>query len=152
MIHDFRSEYLKDVDILIPNETEFAELIEALHPETSGSFEASPINELPEDRLQQLCQNIGVPTVILTLGSKGCFVSTSDGFKTILGCSGIDVVDTTGAGDAFVGGFASGMVQFDNDIYKSAAYANAVAALSVTKPGTAPSMPHREDIEQFLNR
>ncbi len=151
MISDFRSDYLKDVDILIPNETEFAELIKALHSDTMAGFESSEIHDLPEDRLHELCQSTAVPTVILTLGSKGCFVSTQDGYKTIPGCSGIEVVDTTGAGDAFVGGFASGMVQFNKEIYKAASYANAVAALSVTKPGTAPSMPHKEKIDKFIN-
>lgn len=152
MIPGFRSEYLKDVDILIPNETEFAELIKATHPEALGSFQSADIRDLDEDQLQKLCQSAEVPTVILTLGSKGCFVSTADSYRTIPGCQGIEVVDTTGAGDAFVGGFASGMVQFDKDIYKAASYANAVAALSVTQPGTAPSMPHKEEIENFINR
>ncbi len=152
MIADFHSEYLKEVDILIPNETEFAELIKSIHPEAMGKFQSSDIGDLGEDDLQNLCRGAGVPTVILTLGSKGCFVSTPESGKTLPACQGIEVVDTTGAGDAFVGGFASGMVQFDKDLFHAASYANAVAALSVTKPGTAPSMPRKEEIENFINR
>jgi bifunctional ADP-heptose synthase (sugar kinase/adenylyltransferase) len=59
-------------------------------------------------------------------------------------------VDTTGAGDAFVGGFAAGWVRSGGDVVAGATYGNAVAALSVTKPGTAPSMPWARDVAAFL--
>jgi sugar/nucleoside kinase (ribokinase family) len=61
----------------------------------------------------------------------------------------VDVVDTTGAGDAFNGGFAhaldSGM-----DIDKAVRFASAVAGLSVTRFGTAPAMPASAEIHDFL--
>ena len=61
-------------------------------------------------------------------------------------------MDTTGAGDAFVGGFAAGFVKFGGDIVAAAKHGTAVAALSVTKFGTAPSMPTTREIAQFLRR
>jgi bifunctional ADP-heptose synthase (sugar kinase/adenylyltransferase) len=62
----------------------------------------------------------------------------------------VEVVDTTGAGDAFVGGFAAGWVRSGGDVAAAAAHGNAVAALSVTKPGTAPSMPWAREVAAFL--
>ena len=88
MIADFRSEYLKDVDILIPNETEFAELIKSIHPQAMGKFQTAHIDDLTENELQNLCRSAGTATVILTLGSKGCFVSTPESGKTLPGCQG----------------------------------------------------------------
>ncbi len=99
---------------------------------------------------RQLYRLIETDTLIITMGRRGCFVSSPAEFKAIPACRGIAAVDTTGAGDAYVGGFASGWVQFGEDLFKAAEYANAVAALSVTKPGTTASMPHKSEIDEFL--
>ena len=55
------------------------------------------------------------------------------------------VVDTTGAGDAFCGGFAAGL-SFGYDFFKAIRFGSTVAGLSVTKFGTAPAMPYKDDI------
>jgi ribokinase len=103
------------------------------------------------DELHRLCRALGVPTVIVTLGRRGCFVSLADdSFEIIPGHTGLKVVDTTGAGDAFVGGFAAGFVRFRGDMVAAARHGNAVAALSVTRFGTAPSMPSEAEISRFL--
>ena len=70
----------------------------------------------------------------------------------IPGHTGLRVIDTTGAGDAFVGGFAAGFVRFRGDMVAAARHGNAVAALSVTKFGTAPSMPMAAEVARFLRR
>ena len=62
----------------------------------------------------------------------------------------IDVRDTTGAGDAFNGGLLAALAE-DKDIWDAADFANALAALSVQKIGTTPSMPVRSEIDEFLN-
>ena len=93
-----------------------------------------------------------MPTIIVTLGARGCFVSQSRGHLFIPAHTGLKVVDTTGAGDAFVGGFAAGLVRFDGNIASAARYGNAAAGLSVTKFGTAPSMPTQIEIARFLQR
>jgi ribokinase len=59
------------------------------------------------------------------------------------------VVDTTGAGDAFHGGFATALAEGKSP-RDAIRFANATAALSVQKPGTAPSMPMRAEIEALL--
>ena len=61
------------------------------------------------------------------------------------------VVETTGAGDAFNGGFAVALAE-GRDIVQATRFGCAVAGISVTRPGTAPSMPHRAEIDALLNR
>jgi ribokinase len=147
----FPKELLKHVDIFVPNETEFSSLMNQLgagpHP---SRFTEATLHKLSGEKLHALCRGLGVPAVIVTLGSKGCFISDQNGFLLIPAHTGIKVVDTTGAGDAFVGGLAAGLIKFNGDLRKAAHFGNAVAALSVTKQGTAPSMPHARDISRFL--
>ena len=147
---DFPAKLLAHVDILIPNETEFTTLINQLARTDRHDFSEAELKEIPEEDLHALCRQLGVPTVIVTLGSRGCFVSGKDEFLFISAYKGIEVVDTTGAGDAFVGGFAAGLVKFGGDISAAARYGNAVAALSVTKFGTAPAMPREREVARFL--
>jgi ribokinase len=62
------------------------------------------------------------------------------------------VVDTTGAGDAFCGGFAAGLVRYSGRIAEAARLGTAVAALSITKPGTALAMPTQAELRNFLRK
>jgi ribokinase len=123
-------------DILVPNEHEF-EALTGHRPGRSGAA------------LHGAARGLGVPTVIVTLGNRGCVLSTPDGWTPLKGHR-VRAVDTTGAGDAFVGGLAAGLVRFGHDLGKAARFANAAAALSVTRPGTAPSMARRREIEALL--
>jgi ribokinase len=160
---DFDPAILDLTDVLIPNESEFISLVNMLPAcdaarreiiaGVGGPMSESALNALRPTELQRLCRSMGVPTVILTLGRRGCFVSLADGTHVhIPGHRGLKVVDTTGAGDAFVGGFAAGYVLFRGDLVAAARHGNAVAALSVTKFGTAPSMPTAAETRRFLRR
>jgi ribokinase len=146
----FPPKLLAQVDILIPNETEFATLIKLLPQTRQPGFSEAAMRKLSPAGLHALCRKIGVPVAIVTLGSRGCLVSRENEYTFIGAHKGIRVVDTTGAGDAFVGGFAAGLVKFDGDILKAAHFGSAVAALSVTKFGTAPAMPRAPEIARFL--
>ena len=148
---DFDPGILRLVDVLVPNETEFVTLVNlpaigAVSP-ADGAFTESALEALSQEALHHICRKLGVPTVIVTLGRRGCFVSEPDGFTAIAARTGLTVVDTTGAGDAFVGGFAAGLVQFAGDRVAAARQGNNAAALSVTRFGTAPSMPTKSEIE-----
>jgi ribokinase len=147
---DFDPKVLKLVDVLIPNETEFVALVNQLPSRDQNDFTEAALHALTPDELHTLCRTLGVPTVIVTLGQRGCFVSTSESHHAIPAYRGIKVIDTTGAGDAFVGGFAAGFVNSHGDIAAAAHHGNAVAALSVTKFGTAPSMPTQREVARFL--
>jgi ribokinase len=158
---DFDPSILNLTDVLIPNESEFVALVNILAscaavPRKAKPVVKDPLNEAalsalsPAD-LHRLCRALRVPTVIITLGSRGCFVSLGNGsYRLIPGHRGMKVIDTTGAGDAFVGGFAAGFVLSRGDIVAAARHGNAVAALSVTRFGTAPSMPKAAEIKRFL--
>ena len=148
---DFDPALLKHVDVLIPNESEFAAIVNQLGVGPKPALTADAVAALPPKHLQAVCRALQVPTVIVTLGSKGAFVSQADG-GTLIPSHKVNVVDTTGAGDAFCGGFAAGLVKFAGDILAAAHFGNAVAALSVTKFGTAPSMPTAREIARFLRR
>ncbi|MEA5051072.1 MAG: ribokinase [Oscillospiraceae bacterium] len=90
----------------------------------------------------------GIRHVVITLGARGVFIS-SDGVERILPAFPVNAVDTTGAGDAFNGGLLAGLAE-GMDIWQAARFASALAALSVQKLGTTPSMPARAEIDAFL--
>lgn len=143
---DFDAHVLAHTDILIPNETEFVALVRR------PDFDEAALRAIAPAALHALCRTLGVPTVIVTLGARGCFVSERNRHTMLPAHTGLKVVDTTGAGDAFVGGFAAGLVRYAGDIVAAARYGNAAAGLSVTKRGTAPSMPTQRAVEQLLQR
>lgn len=148
---DFDPAVLAQTDVLIPNESEFVALVNSLRTRRRKKLTATSLAELTPTAFHALCRAVGVPTVIVTLGARGCFVSERARF-TALPAHRVKVVDTTGAGDAFIGGFAAGLVKFAGDLVAAARFGNSVAALSVTKFGTAPSMPSKKEIAAFLRR
>lgn len=120
------------VDILTPNETEAQVL--------TGESE-------PEQAAQKLL-GWGVKTVIITLGEAGALCATQNQVERIAGFS-VPVVDTTAAGDAFNGGLAVALARGEA-LPAAIRFANAVAALSVTKAGAQPSLPSAASVAQFL--
>jgi ribokinase len=155
---DFDPAILALTDVLIPNETEFVAIARRvpataalLQRRTGADFTEAALAALAPAEWQRLCRALGVPVVIVTLGARGCFVSQA-GQGSLLPAHPVRAVDTTGAGDAFVGGFAAGLVLHAGDVVAAARHGNAVAALSVTKPGTAPAMPRRAEIARLLRR
>lgn len=149
---DFAPALLRHADILIPNESEFVALVRALPGVRRRGFDEQALHALSRDALHGLCRKFGVPTLIVTLGSKGCFISEKGGHRFIPAHSGLKVVDTTGAGDAFCGGFAAGLVRHHGRIVEAARLGTAVAALSITKPGAAFAMPTKAELEQFMDK
>lgn len=155
---DFEPGLLKLTDVLVPNETEFVSLVR-LHAGCSallrtaayrehGEFSEATLRALRPEALHKLCRCLQVPTVIITLGARGCFVSQADAWLR-MNAHPVEVVDSTGAGDAFVGGFAAGLVKFKRHVVEAAHFANAVAALAVMQPGTADAMPNTREIARF---
>lgn len=130
-------EFLSKVYMVTPNEVE-AEELTGVHVEDLESAH----------KAAEYFYEKGVEKVIITLGSKGVFVS-SDGREEIVPAFKVDAVDTTGAGDAFNGGLLAALSK-GKDIWEAVRFANGLAALSVQKLGTTPSMPKLEEIEAFL--
>ena len=95
-------------------------------------------------------REMGVGTALITLGEKGCYVLNDELDEHIpaFDMTG-KVVETTGAGDAFNGGFAHALAS-GQSLRDSIRFGSATAALSVTRPGTAPAMPSSTDIQSLL--
>ena len=130
--------FYKDLYMITPNEVE-AEGITGVKVDSLESAK----------KAAEIIRNKGVDKVIITLGSKGVFVS--DGKREeIIEAFKVNSVDTTGAGDAFNGGLLTALSE-GKDIWQAALFANVVGALSVQKMGTTPAMPTREEIDKFLN-
>jgi len=130
-------ELLANVSILTPNESE-AELLTGVQvSDDAGAEEAA-----------RALAARGVDTVILTLGSRGAFVFESDSGELVPGFE-VQAVDTTAAGDVFNGSLAVGLAE-GMPLTGAVRFANAAAALSVTKLGAQPSAPTRSEIESFL--
>jgi ribokinase len=91
----------------------------------------------------------GVGAVLITLGGNGSLLHSPKASLHIPIFSAGKVVDTTGAGDAFNGGFAAALARGDTPEI-AARFGSATAGISVTRPGTAPSMPMRAETEALL--
>jgi len=125
--------------ILTPNETE-TEILTGLEIKRESDM---------AEAAQRLL-NRGVRSVFLTLGSKGVFVaSETEKIRRIIPAFKVRAVDTTAAGDVFNGALAVALAE-GRPILDAARFANAAAALSVTKLGAQPSAPYRKDIEKLL--
>jgi len=91
----------------------------------------------------------GPAGVVLKMSGEGAYVALRSGSRQRVPAFRVAPVDTTAAGDAFNGGFATGLM-LDKSPYESARFASAVAAISVTRPGAQSSMPTREEVEELL--
>ena len=129
---------LKNVDILIPNETE-AEKISG-QPVADRASAANAVDKIRKS---------GVGTVICTLGAEGCLVCDGDTCESFPAVK-VRAVDTTAAGDTFCGalcvGLAEGLALGD-----AVTLANRAAAISVTRPGAQQSVPTRSEVDDFTN-
>lgn len=125
-------------DYVTPNESE-AEALSGLPVTSVEEAEAAARALLAK----------GAKTAIITLGEKGALYH--DGTRTVHvpPFKAGPVVETTGAGDAFNGGFAAALAE-GKDPVEAVRFGSATAGISVTRPGTAPSMPTRAEIEALL--
>jgi ribokinase len=122
-------------DYLTPNETEAAALT------------GIPVTDLASaERAAIALLGRGVRNIILTLGAQGALIKNSTLTRHIPAVVAGPVVETTGAGDAFNGGLATALAE-GMDIVEATRFACIVAGISVTRPGTAPSMPRRPEID-----
>jgi ribokinase len=128
------------IDIITPNETE-AEALTGL--QVTNLTEAGAA----ADRL--LARGAGA--VVITLGANGALYRDAKRSFHVPVISAGPVVDTTGAGDAFNGGFAIALAE-GQTVEAAVRFGCATAGISVTRPGTAPSMPTRSEIEALLAR
>ena len=125
-------------DYIVPNETEAAAL--------TG---IAPGSEDDARRAGDVLLERGVRCALITLGERGALFHSREQSVLVPAFSPGKVVDTTGAGDAFVGGFAVALAD-GLDPIAAARFGCAAAGISVTRAGTAPAMPSRAEIEAFI--
>jgi ribokinase len=125
-------------DYIVPNETEAATLT------------GLPVATLADARrVGDALLAKGAKTALITLGERGALFHSRERSVEIPAVSAGAVVETTGAGDAFVGGFAAAIARGMEPV-EAARFGCAVAGISVTRPGTAPSMPRLDEVEALL--
>lgn len=130
------------------------EVLSKVYMVTPNEVEAEEMTGIKIDGLEaakkaaEVFRSKGVKKVVITLGSRGVFIS-ADGREEIVPCFRVDALDTTGAGDAFNGAFLTALSE-GKDEWEAARFANALAAISVTRIGTTPAMPTREEVDAFL--
>jgi ribokinase len=125
-------------DYMTPNETE-VEMLTGIHVASLDDAE----------RAADALLTRGVRNVVITLGAQGALVKSATTRQYVPAFNAGPVVETTGAGDAFSGGFAVALSE-EMDIGQAARFGCAVAGISVTRTGTAPSMPYRWEVEELL--
>ena len=131
------SSLLERISILTPNETE-AELLTGIKV-TDAAAAAKACSKL---------RSRGVGIVILTLGERGAFLADANGQRLVPGFK-VKTVDSTAAGDIFNGALSVALAE-GKAVFDAVRFANAAAALSVTRLGAQPSAPSRADIEKFI--
>lgn len=129
---------LAKISYLIPNETEASLLsgVQVVDAETAGVAAHRLIDD-------------GVEEVLITLGDRGVMYALEDGVVSSAPAIRVPVVDTTGAGDTFVGTLAVELASA-RPIREAIQTAQAAAALKVTKLGAQTSIPRRDEVMQFI--
>lgn len=125
---------LKLTDLIIPNETESQALTGIIiTDETSMLMSAAKFAQM------------GVRNLIITVGAKGAFYCTQDGYNFIPAFK-VNAVDTTAAGDTFIGALASQLKPDMSNIEKALVYAQRASSLAVQKMGALPSIPTKQQV------
>jgi ribokinase len=134
--NEIPDEIFSKIDVLTPNLTEAEQIL---------GIELSVKNY---KKAANLLRKKGIKIVILTLGEKGVYVKSAEE-EFFLNSKKVKSVDTTAAGDCFVGAFASNFNE--NNLKEAVEFANAAAALSTTKMGAQSSIPAKKEIFKLLN-
>jgi len=129
---------IEKISCLTPNETEAAILTGIRVTDDDTARKAGT-------KLLEL----GAGSVVVTMGKRGAMLITTEG-SSLVPVFAVHPVDATAAGDAFTGGLAYAIAS-GRDLRDAVEFANAAAALAVTKMGAQPSMPTRDELERFLD-
>lgn len=138
-IQELSDDFLEKVWTITPNEVEASILTDIEIKSVDDAEEAADV------LLDQ-----GIPNVVITLGELGVFVKNKKASRFIENRK-VEVLDSSGAGDAFNGGLLTALSEGKN-LFQAADFANATANLSVTKLGTSVAMPKRSEIDQLIKK
>ena len=127
-------ELLKVTDMIIPNETE-TEILTGIKVTDEASLKAAA------DHLHQL----GIEAVIITIGSKGAFYDVQ-GRNGIVPAFKVNAVDTTAAGDTFIGAMSSVLEKDFSNLEEAIKYGNKASSVTVQRFGAQPSIPYKNEL------
>ena len=130
---------LESVDILVPNESELSLLTGETVTDIASAETAA-----------RILMKQGAGMVVVTMGARGSLAVTKNE-RFIAPSFNVEVVDTTAAGDAFIGGLAVSLVE-NKLLEKVLTFANACGALATTKFGAQPSLPIKDEVDEFLRK
>lgn len=133
---ELSDEIIKNIDLLIPNETEL-ELLSGMKAETDEEVLAAARHLMDK----------GVEKLVVTLGSRGAMYVDRENHRVVKAYK-VEAVDTTAAGDSFIGGLTTAMAE-GIDILEAMEFAAKVGAITVTRQGAQTSLPTRKEIEEF---
>jgi sugar/nucleoside kinase (ribokinase family) len=140
-----------DIDKVRPGTNELLRVIDAIVGAETFPGELTGYEE-PGRALEAIAREFDAPVVCVTLGEEGSLARVN-GREIRTHAYTVDCVDSTGAGDAFRGGFAAGCLTYaGGDIEDVLAYANAVAALNCRALGARGGMPAAAEVEALLVR
>ncbi len=125
------------MDLFVPNQVEAA-LFAGVEPDAVDDWGAVG------RRLRQFCSC----AVIITLAGEGSVIVDDTGATRVAGFA-VPVVDTTAAGDAFVGGLAAALLR-GLPLPAVVRFANACGAVAVMRAGAQPSLPQRDEVERLM--
>ena len=130
-------EIYQNTDIITPNETE-VEILTGIRPETMRSAA----------KAGRLLLSRGIRTAIVKLGERGSLCVTANDERYVPAVR-VEMMDATGAGDAFAGGLMTALAE-GKPLMDAIAFATCVAAISVTKVGVVNALPTREEADALL--
>jgi len=140
-----------DIDKVRPGTNELLRYIDVIIGAETFPGELTGIDE-PGRALDAIAREFGASVVCVTLGGEGSLARVN-GREIRTPAFSVDCVDSTGAGDAFRGGFAAGcLANPHGDVEDALAYANAVAALNCRALGARGGMPTRDEVQRLLVR
>ena len=134
-----KQDLLEFVDVLLPNEYEAALM--------TGSPSLQSVADVCNAAQKLLL--LKAKNLIVTMGNRGAMLFDGKTESQIPACP-VQAVDSTAAGDCFVGALAVGLCE-GKSLLSAAEFASAAAAISVTRDGAQPSLPRREEVIQFMN-
>ena len=130
---------LEDTYCLIPNETEAAELL------------GRPFEETSEEDWQAFLRRYNISKLVITLGKEGCRLYEAGKDSVFCAARRVTAVDTTGAGDTFLGAFVAADSE-RRSAEETLRFANTASGIEVTRPGAQCAMPTRAEVEAALSK
>lgn len=136
-VKELPKELLENTDVIVLNESE-AEFITGICPDSTEACQ----------KCMEYLMGTGVKQAIITLGSDGCVYNNRD---KIMHCPAVKtkVVDTTAAGDTFIGAFC---VNLDKDITYAINYSAVASSVTVSRHGSSKSIPSKKEVDEILKK